>query len=696
MDARTGQILHSTNDTSRLHPASLTKMMTLYVTFEAVRNGEISLDTMVTVSRRAASEPPSRLGLRTGQRIALRHLIRAAALRSGNDAATAIAEAVSGSVEAFAQRMTRTGVAMGMTSTTFRNAHGLTAAGHLSTARDMTLLGRQLYFDFPEYYGIFSRRSEDAGIAQVNNTNGRFLAAYRGADGIKTGFTNAAGYNLTAMAERNGVRLIVTVFGGRSVQHRHEQVVALMDRGFRAAPARAAIRRPGRPNYSRPAPATVAAQGSTRTPAPTESRAAGRVIRLQTAPPRSIFPQRRPVPGDAPAAAPAPELLAALQTGIGAALAELAEPDAADPDMPDAAPTARARGAVAQSLLPRNRPAAILALASATPADAVEADIQAARAAGFSVIDPETLADVLTPADEAPSPVIDVAMVAEAAPPAVVELPPRALAPPAERPPALVSAHHAPDAATQTASTADADADDTDAGTRLAALPASVTDAEHHPGVTLAPERFSTVELAAVVVEDGLVIIPGLPPIPLANDDAEMPGQTFSAPLSELALAPSATDHATGHPEPVLMSEPGLVVTAGGRILWHDDDLLEWLDEMPPVAVGPSPIVMTSTETMDPAPAPSTPMGDVVVRVSTSGGQMWGVDLGRYASRFDAERTLLRIALAESASLSGGVRRVVERGGGYGALIVSLSQEQADRACLRLGTGTQACTVVAP
>ena len=214
MDARTGEILYQTdNSTSRLHPASLTKMMTLYIAFEALENGEISEDTPVRISRHAASQPPSRLGLRAGQTIAFRYLIRAAALRSANDAAAAIAEALEGSVPAFAERMNRTARAIGMTRTTFRNPHGLTTDGHLSTARDMSILGRQLYFDYPGYYGIFSRRSDNAGIATVNNTNRLFLGSYRGADGIKTGFTNAAGYNLTAMAERNGVRLIVTVFG---------------------------------------------------------------------------------------------------------------------------------------------------------------------------------------------------------------------------------------------------------------------------------------------------------------------------------------------------------------------------------------------------------------------------------------------------------------------------------------------------
>src|SRR6056297_3541719 len=155
IDARTGEVLHSRNADTRLHPASLTKMMTLYIAFEAVERGEISLDDVITISKSAAAEPPSELGLRSGHKIKFRYLIRAAAVKSANDAATAIAEAISGSEAAFARRMTRT---------TFKNAHGLTEAGHLSTARDMTTLGRHVFYDYPEYYNLFSRIRTHAGL----------------------------------------------------------------------------------------------------------------------------------------------------------------------------------------------------------------------------------------------------------------------------------------------------------------------------------------------------------------------------------------------------------------------------------------------------------------------------------------------------------------------------------------------------
>ena len=249
MDARSGEVLHARNADTRLHPASLTKMMTLYVVFEAVENGEIGLDTPVKISKFAASEPPSKLGLRAGQTIKLRYLIRAAAVKSANDASTALAEAIEGSEARFARRMNRTAKALGMTRTHFKNAHALTESGHLSTARDMTILGRHLFYDYPEYYNLFSRITADAGVRTVNHTNRKLLQSYRGADGIKTGYTRAAGFNLTASAERGGERIITTVFGGRSTASRNAKVAELLDLGFRRAPSRVALSRPSKPPY---------------------------------------------------------------------------------------------------------------------------------------------------------------------------------------------------------------------------------------------------------------------------------------------------------------------------------------------------------------------------------------------------------------------------------------------------------------
>ncbi len=324
MDARNGEVLHAENADTRLHPASLTKMMTLYVAFQAIERGEITLDTEVTVTREAAAEPPSRLGLRTGQKIKLRYLIRAAAVRSGNDAAHAIGAAIEGSEAAYARRMNRTAAAMGMSRTNFKNMHGLTQEGHLSTARDMTILGRHMLYDFPEYYNLFSRRSTDAGIAHVNNTNSRLLASYRGADGIKTGYTRAAGFNLVASAARGNTRIIATVFGGRSTATRNARVAELLDLGFQKAPAQVALRRPVKPGFvPGRAPGTgdvedmVASAGTSGRPA------AGKTIRLVTAVTSSLRPIARPGSGLPP------PLLVALEDDITQALTEVAAQTAA-------------------------------------------------------------------------------------------------------------------------------------------------------------------------------------------------------------------------------------------------------------------------------------------------------------------------------------------------------------------------------
>ena len=297
MDARSGEVLHTQNADTRLHPASLTKMMTLYIAFEAIENGEISLETPVRISKFVASEPPSKLGLRVGQTIAFRYLVRAAAVKSANDAATAIGEALEGSEARFARRMNRTAKALGMTRTTFKNAHGLTERGHLSTARDMTTLGRHLFYDYPQYYNLFSRLTTDAGIKQVSHTNARMLKSYKGADGIKTGYTRAAGFNLTASAERNGERIIATVFGGKSTTSRNAKVAELLDLGFRKAPRRVAIHKPAKPPYlgkiGGSAPVSVA-DGSV-------AGGVGKTVRLASAAAvrKSLRPQLRPVP-DAP------------------------------------------------------------------------------------------------------------------------------------------------------------------------------------------------------------------------------------------------------------------------------------------------------------------------------------------------------------------------------------------------------------
>jgi D-alanyl-D-alanine carboxypeptidase len=351
MDARSGEVLHAENADTRLHPASLTKMMTLYVVFEAVENGEIDLDDKVTISRAAAAEPPSKLGLRSGQEIKLRYLIRASAVKSANDAATALAEAISGSEAAFARRMNRTAKALGMSRTTFKNAHGLTEKGHLSTARDMTVLGRHLFYDYPEYYNLFSRRSTHAGIKSVPNTNRRLLNAYRGADGIKTGYTRAAGFNLVASAERGGERVIATVFGGRSTATRNKRVAELLDLGFRKAPSRVAVRRPARPPYLGPV-------GHGR---------AGKTVRVSGLVTRSLRPMPRPGAGEDVAAAVAMSVQApAIEAGVDVAQGAA---DAGDAPAPAARPAQLAAAAGPATPAPAPRPEVLTRVSTAGGGD---------------------------------------------------------------------------------------------------------------------------------------------------------------------------------------------------------------------------------------------------------------------------------------------------------------------------------------
>ncbi len=448
IDARNGKILHSRNADTRLHPASLTKMMTLYVIFDAIEKGEISLDTTVVISRKAASEPPSKLGLKAGQKVAFRHLIRAAAVKSANDAATALGEGLSGSEAAFARRMNRMAQALGMTRTTFRNAHGLTEDGHLSTARDMTVLGRHLFYDFPEYYNLFSRTTTNADGKTVYNTNRKFLGAYRGADGIKTGYTRAAGFNLVASAERGNERIIATVFGGQSVGWRNTQMAELLDLGFDRAPTRVAVNKPSRP--------VLVAEAAPAASAGTTIRASGAV-------------NRSPRPALRPLAAPPEEVLVAMADGIANALAEVA-------------------------------------VAQTASEPAVEAAVEAAS-------------------------------VAPAAPPAVM-----------------------------------------------------------------------------------------------------------AASLAGALLRPA----------------PRPVVAEGSA---QEDDVPEQM---------------------------------IVTRLSTSGGQHWGINVGRFATRYEAEKVLLQTALVEMSTLDDALRKVVRSPRGWEANFLGLSEAQADLACRRLHAQNVSCSPVGP
>ncbi|UWQ84150.1 D-alanyl-D-alanine carboxypeptidase family protein [Leisingera caerulea] len=488
IDARTGEVLHSRNADTRLHPASLTKMMTLYIAFEAVRNGEITLDTKVKISRNAAAEPPSKLGLRSGQRIAFRYLIRAAAVKSANDAATAIGETLSGSEAAFTRRMNRTAKALGMTRTTFKNAHGLTASGHLSTASDMTTLGRHLLYDYPEYYNLFSRRSTHAGIREVPNTNRRLLAAYRGADGIKTGYTRAAGFNLVASAKRGNERIIATVFGGKSSTSRNAKVAELLDLGFRRAPSRAALRKPQRPAYQGAGNVVVADAGN----GPSHG-VAGKTIRVSGQVQTSLRPKTRP------GASESPVLVAALEEAL------------------------------------QTPPADTAAAESETAGEQIE-NLQSVSAEGALTRD------------------------------AVRE-----------------------------------------------SIAVALAEAEAEPK----PAALDTTAAATVIAAVQKMPFTGLRPV---------------ARPASLALA-----EASQAPEPV-----------------------------------------------------------VVTRLSTSGGRYWGINVGLYTSRYQAEKVLLRTAMSELETLDGSLRKVAKTRRGFEANFLGMSQEQAELACRRLNARNVTCNPIGP
>lgn len=243
IDYETGRVLRSRNADKRLHPASLTKMMSLLLMFEALDQGRFTLNSRLTVSRYAAGRPPSKLGLRAGATISVDDAIRSMAVKSANDISVVMAEAIGGSEEKFAQMMTRRARQLGMRSTTFRNPHGLTDRYHLSTARDMARLTTHIIRNHADRMHYFADRYFTYGGRRMRNSN-RMLGNYPGMDGMKTGYTRAAGFNLAATAERFERRLIVVVFGGRRGAWRNEHVAALLDWGFRRANAVISDRRP--------------------------------------------------------------------------------------------------------------------------------------------------------------------------------------------------------------------------------------------------------------------------------------------------------------------------------------------------------------------------------------------------------------------------------------------------------------------
>lgn len=236
MDARTNEVLLEDQADARRFPASLTKMMTLYMIFEAIERGDINLNTRWTASRNVARQPASRLGLACSRRrgcdsITVDQAIRALAVQSANDVATLAAERLGGSEARFAANMTARARELGLSDTRFANASGLPDDRHRTTARDMAVLSQALWRDFPQYYHYFQTPTFSWRRNHGRNHN-RLLGEVAGVDGIKTGYTRASGFNLATMAERNGRRVIVVVLGGETSSARNAQVAYLVEGAF--------------------------------------------------------------------------------------------------------------------------------------------------------------------------------------------------------------------------------------------------------------------------------------------------------------------------------------------------------------------------------------------------------------------------------------------------------------------------------
>ena len=227
VDANTGKTLFSSSADAARYPASLTKMMTLYLTFEALQSGKLKTSSKISFSKNAAGEPPTKLGVKAGGSITVETAILSLVTKSANDAATALAEKLGGSEAGFARLMTAKARQLGMTSTIFRNAHGLPNAAQHSTARDMATLGIALREHFPQYYSYFSTRSFKYGKQRLANHN-RLLGRIKGVDGIKTGYTRASGFNLVSSVSDGNRRIVAVVMGGQTAKSRDKHMAELI------------------------------------------------------------------------------------------------------------------------------------------------------------------------------------------------------------------------------------------------------------------------------------------------------------------------------------------------------------------------------------------------------------------------------------------------------------------------------------
>ncbi|MEX6505974.1 D-alanyl-D-alanine carboxypeptidase family protein [Jiella sp. M17.18] len=228
MDYQTGRVLYEDQADGLRYPASLTKMMTLYLLFETIESGKLSLGSELSVSENAAAQPPSKLGMQPGDKLPVRVALEALAVKSCNDVAMVVAENLAGSQEAFANIMTATAIRLGMRHTRFTTPNGLPDPRNVSTARDLAILGRALFARFPQYHYLYKMPEFEYGGRTYHATN-HLLGKVEGVDGLKTGYINDSGSNLVATAIRHGRRIFVVVLGGRTARARDREVTALID-----------------------------------------------------------------------------------------------------------------------------------------------------------------------------------------------------------------------------------------------------------------------------------------------------------------------------------------------------------------------------------------------------------------------------------------------------------------------------------
>ena len=229
VDANNDAVLHEQNADVRLHPAGLTKLITLYAAFEAIRRNELSLDDIVTVSAKSAAEPAVKLGLPAGLEIKARYLIRAIGVKGANDAATALAEGISGSEAAFVDELNHTSKRLGLMRSSWSNAHGLTEHGHLSTARDISTLMLSHKREFPDFFNLFGRLSTDAGMKSASSSSKRVLTSIEGVEAARYGYTRAAGFCAAVYVTLGNRSIVVVVNGANSTKDLVDRLSALID-----------------------------------------------------------------------------------------------------------------------------------------------------------------------------------------------------------------------------------------------------------------------------------------------------------------------------------------------------------------------------------------------------------------------------------------------------------------------------------